>query len=212
MKRKVRFLEVALLTAALLGTATADAAGDKEKKKAKKHATNATKLFEAQAYDQALDEFQKAYDLYPVPGLLFNMGQCNLFLGEYETAIKLFNQFLEEKPDTPYRKDVERLIKEAKSELKKKKAAEEPPPPPPPPVEPPPPPPPPPAFIDAPPPPPPPAEEEDEGTPVYEAWWFWTIIGGVAVAPPATAIALTAGGGETTTVLPMGDLGTLDRR
>lgn len=206
MKTNVRWFEVAaIVCVALLGTTTA-IAGEREKKKAKTHAKNAAKLFEAQSYDLALAEFEKAYELYPVAGLLFNMGQCNLFLGEHEKAIQLFEQFLSEKPDTPYRSDVERLIGEAKAEIDKKKAAAEPPPPPPV-VEEPPPPPPPPAIVEE----PPPAPKEDDD-PIYAEWWFWTIIGGVAVAGGATAIALTAGGGETTTVLPMGDLGVLDRR
>ena len=193
MKTNVRWFEVAaIMCVALLGTTTA-IAGEREKKKAKTHAKNAAKLFEAESYELALKEFEKAYDLYPVPGLLFNMGQCNLFLGEHEKAIQLFEQFLSEKPDTPYRADVERLIGEAKAEIEKKRAAEAPPPPP---------------IVEAPPPPP----EEEEEDPIYGQWWFWTIIGGVAVAGGATAIALTAGGGETTTVLPMGDLGLLDRR
>jgi tetratricopeptide (TPR) repeat protein len=190
----------------------ADAApSERQKKKAKQHAKNATQLFEAKSYELALVEFKKAYELFPVPGLLFNMGQCNLFLGDHQKAIEQFESFLTLKPDTPYRADVERLIGEAKGELAKQRAEEEAerekeiaretPPVSPPVIEPPPPP------IAEPPPPP----VEEEGSPVYAEWWFWTIIGGVAVAAGGTAIALVATRDETT-VLPMGDLGVLDRR
>jgi len=190
-------------------SSSANAATEKQKKKAKIHAKNAAELFQAQSYDLALVEFKKAYDLFPVPGLLYNMGQCHLFLGDYAKAIDRFETFLSQKPDTPYRNDVERLIGEAKAELEKLRAEQEAarePPPPPPPVEPPPEPPPPEIVA----PPPPPVEEDD--SPVYTEWWFWTIIGGVAVAAGGAAIAVATTSGETTTVLPMGDLGLLDRR
>jgi hypothetical protein len=203
-------MKIAIVMCALLGVSTvANAATPKQKRKAKAHAKNAAELFEAKSYELALAEFKKAYDLYPVAGLLFNMGQCHLFLGDYQNAIDRFESFLSEKPNTPYRADVERLIQEAKGELEKQRLEQEAlrePPPPPPPVEPPPPPP---ATIVVAPPPPPPEEDE---TGVHETWWFWTIIGGIAVAAGGTAVAVVATKNEPTTVLPMGDLGYLDRR
>lgn len=207
MKTNVRFEAAAVLIVALLGSTTTANADQRDKKQAKLHARKAAKLFEDKSYELALEEFQKAYDIFPVAALLYNMGQCHLFLGEHEKAIERFEAFLAEKPNTPYRDDVEKLIAEAQAELEKARKAREVESPPiePPAVEPPPPPPPP--VVTAPP-PPPPVEEDD---PVYAEWWFWTIIGGVAVAAGGTAIALTSGG-ETTTVLPMGDLGVLDRR
>jgi len=134
-------MKAAIIICALVGwTSAAGAATEREKKKAKVHAKNAAELFEAQSYDLALVEFKKAYELFPVPGLLFNMGQCHLFLGEYAKAIDRFETFLSQKPDTPYRADVERLIGEAQREMEKQRAEQEAarvPPPPPPPVEPP---------------------------------------------------------------------------
>src|SRR5688572_6564125 len=192
-------MKAAIIICALVGwTSAAGAATEREKKKAKVHAKNAAELFEAQSYDLALVEFKKAYELFPVSGLLFNMGQCHLFLGEYAKAIDRFETFLSQKPDTPYRADVERLIGEAQREMEKQRAEQEAarvPPPSSPPVEPP-------SEPLSPivaPPPPPPVEEES--SPVYTEWWFWTIIGGVAVAGGA-AIAVVATNNDTTTVLP----------
>jgi tetratricopeptide (TPR) repeat protein len=206
----MKLVLIAGLILALPAIAVAKTSEQKKKAKAKQHAQNATQLFEAKSYELALVEFKKAYELFPVPGLLFNMGQCNLFLGDHATAIEQFEKFLSLKPDTPYRKDVERLIAEAQGEIEEQRRAEEEerekelarqrPPPPPPPIEPPP------AIVE----PPPPAPEE-ESSPVYASWWFWTIIGGVAVAG-GTAIAVVATRDDPTTVLPMGDLGVLDRR
>ena len=205
----MKLVLIAGLILALPAIAVAKTSEQKKKAKAKQHAQNAAQLFEAKSYELALVEFKKAYDLFPVPGLLFNMGQCNLFLGDHATAIEQFEKFLSLKPDTPYRKDVERLIAEAQGEIEEQRRAEEEErekelarqrPPPPPPIEPPP------AIVE----PPPPAPEE-ESSPVYTSWWFWTIIGGVAVAG-GTAIAVVATRDDSTTVLPMGDLGVLDRR
>jgi tetratricopeptide (TPR) repeat protein len=184
-----------------------------EKEEAKKHAKKGSALFQDERYEDALREFEKAFEIFPAPALLYNMGQCHLFLGAHERAIEAFESFLSQSPDTPYRADVERLIGEAKAELRRVQAAKAPEPPPPPPAVDPdptpaiePPPPPPPAIAVEPPPP------LEEAPAVYETWWFWTIIGGVAVAAGGAAIAVAATGGETTTVLPMGDLGVLDRR
>lgn len=216
----------AAVTAALLLSIGPAEAGKPERRRAKRHARRAAELFEAKSYDLALEEFEEAYRLYPVPALLYNMGQCHLFMKQYEKAVSEFEQFLSERPDTPYREDVENLIAEAKRELgidEEMDQKQEPPPPEPeeeetPEIETPMPevaPPPPPPAAPPPPPlaPPPPAAvaPEDDGEPVYTAWWFWTIIGGVALAAGGTAVAVTAGN-RTSTVLPMGDLGVLDRR
>lgn len=206
----VRRAEVAIVVCALFGwTAIASAAGEREKKKAKTHAKNAIELFEAKSYELALVEFQKAYDLYPAAGLLYNMGQCHLFLRDWEQAIERFESFLAKKPDTPYRADIERLIGEARAELEKQNRETQPEPRPPPLVEDKPPVAPPPPEVVAPPPPPPVEEESD---PVYTQWWFWTILGGVAIAAGGTAIAVAATSRDTISVLPMGDLGLIDRR
>ncbi len=184
--------------------------GERQKRQAKSHAQAAASLFQAKSYQKALSEFEKAYALFPVPALLYNMGQCQLFLGEYQKAIPNFEAFLSDRPSTPYREDVERLIREAHDELTKQERAA--PPEPPPPIEPevvePPAPPPPPPSIAPPPPPPPVVETASE--PFYTTWWFWTVLGGVAVAGgTAVAVIATSNGG---TVLPMGELGVLDRR
>src|SRR5262245_41913366 len=108
MRKQVRRIEVAaVLIAALFGISDAHA-GAREKKAAKAHATKAAKLFKAKSYQNALVEFEKAYGLFPAPALLYNMGQCHLFLGDYEKAIDRFESFLTEVPNTPYRDDVER--------------------------------------------------------------------------------------------------------
>ena len=199
----------------LIAPTVAEAASKRERARAKRITRRAARHFKAKRYQRALRDFQRAYDLVELPALRYNIGQCHLLLGHYEEAIVSFERFLDEKPNTPYADDVRALIAEADAELERRKPPPEPevpivedepaiavleePPPPPPPVAPPPP------IVTTP--PPPPVVEEEDGFPM---WIVWAIVGGVAIAGGTAAIVVAQP--ETTTVLPMGDLGVIDRR
>ncbi len=49
-------------------------------------------------FEQALEDYSKAYELYPAPALLFNLGQCHRNLKNYERAIFFFEGYLREQP------------------------------------------------------------------------------------------------------------------
>ena len=51
-------------------------------KSAKRHYERGEKLFALGKFSDALDEYQKAFDAKPLPGFLFNIGQCYRNLGE----------------------------------------------------------------------------------------------------------------------------------
>lgn len=68
-------------------------------------------------FEEALAEFSKAYERYPAPGLLFNIGQCHKMMKHHEQAIYFFQGYLRDKPDAPNRKAVEELIVESKHAL-----------------------------------------------------------------------------------------------
>jgi tetratricopeptide (TPR) repeat protein len=146
-------------------------------------------------FEAAAAEFEKAYQLDPVPIFLFNMAQSFRQLGNVERALFFYRRYLES-PDIPDRADVERRIAELETrrEAEKKQAELAPPP----------------AALTAPAPPPPsppkadtttvalsqhavPAPTEDK--PVWRRWWFWAgaaaLVGGAAV----TGILLSGGGG-----------------
>lgn len=60
---------------------------------------------------------------------------------------------------------------------------------------------------------PPGPEITGDEAPVYEKLWFWSAVGGAAVATAVTiTILAVTTGGRTTTVLPAGDLPTIDAR
>jgi len=103
---------VPVLAAVLaLGIPPASAQGDVNREIAKKHYELGEKLYQFKDYKKALDEFQKAYDLAPIPALMFNMGRCHEKLGATEDALKHYRRFLAAKPDAPNRADVEARIK-----------------------------------------------------------------------------------------------------
>jgi tetratricopeptide (TPR) repeat protein len=187
------------------------------------------RLYNLGKFDEALTNFESAYDLYRAPEFLFNIGQCYRNLKKWEKGIFVFESYLREKPKTTKRKLVEDLIAEMKKELaaenerlaqenaanaeleRKRKEAD--------------------LEIskkerehqlelvrkqkeaelailekqrerdlEA-------AEERRRHPPIYKKWWFWTIAG---------AVAIGAGGGiyfaTTGDELPAGSLGTIDGR
>lgn len=194
----------------------------------------ADKDYKLGRFAEALDGYTRAYELFPAPALLFNIGQCHRNLGQHERAVFFFRGFLRDNPSSPNRAVVEELIKESEAALEREriaaeqKAAEE-------------------RRL---------AEEAarrqaeerarreaeererreaaeaerarlaeqrrveearlraaeeqrriDENR-IYKKWWFWTAVGG-ALAVGGTAYYFS---GDTTVVQPAGSLGGLDRR
>jgi tetratricopeptide (TPR) repeat protein len=176
-------------------------------------------------FERALEDYTRAYELYPAPALLFDLGQCNRNLENYERAIFFFEGYLREQPKIApdQRALTEDLITECKAALDRRDAAAAaaaarfaPPP------------------MAASPARPPqmvaarlalqsprtggaafqPAMAIDSSRPprdrpVTHRWWFWTAIVGTALAAGAAAYYAT---GDPRLVAPSGSVGTLDRR
>ena len=225
-RRKFVWLFVPMFLVLVAGWAFAD----DNKQKAKEHFKLAEQHYKLGRFKDALQEYSIAYELAPLAGFLFNIGQCHRLLGNHERAVFFYEGYLREKPNARNRKAVLKLIKESKKVLKKqiaeqkrlaeeKRKAEE-------------------AKRKA-------AllakerdaererakakermlalererlkalaearrKEEKKPPAFYETWWFWTIVGtAVAAAAGGTIYAVTAEGDR---VLPSGNLGTLDLR
>lgn len=139
-------------------------------------------------YESALASFSAAYELIPVAGLLFNIGQCYRKLGHHRKAAEFFERYLvEETDEIGNRAEVKELLLEEKKLADEERAAklEKP-------VE------------VASKPPVKPAEPQ-----LYEEPLLWGIAGGVAlvaVVGGAVAIAIA------TSPPPSGSLGTFDLR
>ena len=199
-------------------------AGADDRQKAREHFLKAEAHYKLGRFADALREYSAAYEAAPLPGFLFNIGQCHRQLDNCERAIFFYEGYLREKRKARNRKVVERLIRKCRKDIEavleeekrreelareeaerkrieeEKRRAEE-------------------rrreqerllalehARLEA-----VRAEEQKAKEPAfYETWWFWTIVGGaVAAAAGGTAYYLLS---EDETVLPSGSLGTLDLR
>ena len=181
-------LAVCLLLFAFVRAAHAE---DPAERAAKRHYERGQKLFNLQKFDEALEQYQKAFDAKPIPSFLFNIGQCHRNLGDYDAAIFSFKRYLKLDPEAENREQVEELIDELEQKKaeadterlklgkrKKQKDREEDP------LE----------------------NPEGGGSPVYKKWWFWTGISVVAVgAGVGIYYATKSDGGPPST-----DLGHID--
>jgi tetratricopeptide (TPR) repeat protein len=75
-------------------------------------------------FDQALELYTKAYERYPKPALLFDIGQCQRLLGHHERALFFFQGYLRAQPEAKNRPLVETLMQEEQQKLDAQRAAE----------------------------------------------------------------------------------------
>jgi tetratricopeptide (TPR) repeat protein len=212
----MRALVIAML---LVGTTRVEA---DNKDQAKIHVKAADTDFKLGRFQEALDSYSKAYELYAAPAFLFNIAQCHRNLKNWERAIFFFEGYLRESPNAPNRQLVESLLHEAHDEYDKaqklkaetdardrqaadqqratdmeearrKLAAEER------------------AVLER-----RAAQQQNggfrddrpRGAPITKKWWFWTAVGVVVIAAAGTTYYFA----HTKTVPPMGTLGTWDGR
>jgi len=155
MTFQVRLLFIFLMTVFAARVAHAE---DPATKSAKRHFDRGQKLFNLGKFDEALEEYQQAYEAKEIPAILFNIGQCYRNLGDYEAAIFSFKKYLKLEPDADNREQVEEYIEELETEEEKGNSKK--------------------FKLDK-------KKDEDSvqtGTPVYKKWWFWTGVAVVGVA------------------------------
>jgi len=118
-------LSLMLVGAAARGDARSDARARKIFREAEVH-------FNLQEFEKALSLYKQAYKLKPLPGFLFNIGQCQRYLGQYQEALFSYRIYLARMKDPPNRAQVEGLIKETEGLFARQQAGENPEPPKPP--------------------------------------------------------------------------------
>ncbi len=74
--------------------------------------------YDAGDFDKALADAQKAYELDPVPALLYNLGQVHRALHHWERAEFFYRGYLRRKPTAPNRSSVRALIAEMEAQQK----------------------------------------------------------------------------------------------
>jgi len=73
-------------------------------------------------FEASLTEYSAAYEKYPTPALLLNIGQCQRMLKNYEQAIFFYKGYLRDKQDAPNRSAIEGLIEESTKNLEAQRA------------------------------------------------------------------------------------------
>ncbi|HEY5950049.1 MAG TPA: tetratricopeptide repeat protein [Kofleriaceae bacterium] len=169
MVARLFLLLVVCFVAAPVRSAHAD---DPATRAARRHYERGEKLFALGKFDEALEEYQTAFDAKPLPGFLYNIGQCYRNLSDYDQAIFSFKKYLKLDPDAANKEAVERLIEE----LEEKKAQGDSQ-----------------KFIKKP--------KKGEDKPVYKKWWFWTGVGVVAIGGSAAIYASGGGSSPPSTDL-----------
>jgi tetratricopeptide (TPR) repeat protein len=173
----LRLLLALCICAVAVPTARIAHADDVGERAARRHYERGQKLFNLQKFEDALEQFQKAYDAKPLPDFLFNIGQCHRNLGDYTSAIFSFKKFLKLDPEASNREQVEQLIDDMQRKidegnterlgLKKKKRT--------------------------------PTNPETGDRPVYKKWWFWTTIAVVGAGAGVGIYVATRPGAPDTT-------------
>jgi hypothetical protein len=102
----------ALVVALASASAHADPAAD-----AKEHFNRGVKLYNLGHFQEAIPEFEKAYDADPAPILLFNIAQSHRQNGNKERALFFYRRYLEQEPNATKRVDVEQRMKELAQSL-----------------------------------------------------------------------------------------------
>jgi hypothetical protein len=102
-----------------------------QKQEMKQHYEKATRAYDVQKYGEAVDEYQKAYEIGGDPAMLYNVAQSFRLNEQLQEALRFYRRYLQRSPNARNREDVERKIAELEKTLeeKRKAAAAVPPPP-----------------------------------------------------------------------------------
>src|SRR5215831_14047144 len=108
------------------GTAWADPGPANARAQARAQVKKAQTEYKIARFEEALADYTRAYELYPAPALLFDLGQCHRNLKNYERAVFFFEGYLREQPkiDPDQRALTEDLIAECKGALDRQHAEE----------------------------------------------------------------------------------------
>jgi len=109
------------------GTALAQDKSD-PKVAAKEHYTRGTSFYDLGRYDDAIKEFEAAYQLKNDPAFLYNLAQSYRQAGNHEQAVHFYKTYLRYVPKAPNRADIEEKIKTEEQLVAQKGGGTTPPP------------------------------------------------------------------------------------
>lgn len=77
---------------------------------AREHYDRGTKFYDIGRYDDAIREFEAAYQAKADPAFIFNLAQAHRLAGHNQEALRLYRTYLRYVPDPPNREDIETKI------------------------------------------------------------------------------------------------------
>jgi tetratricopeptide (TPR) repeat protein len=89
----------------------------------KQHVRRGNALFRVGKIEEALKQYEAAYEIAPEPRTLFNMAQCHRALRNYERAIFLYNSYLNTVGGDAHRSEVESIVIELDRLVQEQKRA-----------------------------------------------------------------------------------------
>src|SRR5450432_1251141 len=107
------------------GRASAMQLTPEQKDEMKLHYDKATRAYDVQKYDEAVIEYQKAYEIGGVPAMLFNVAQSYRLANQLEEALRFYRRYLQRSPNARNREDVERKIAELEKTVDERRRAAE---------------------------------------------------------------------------------------
>jgi hypothetical protein len=126
-----------LMLAALGRPALAMQLSSQQKQDVRVHYERATRAYDLNKYQEAIDEYQKVYEIDGDPVMLYNIGQAYRLNDQPQESIHFYRRYLQRSPEAHNREDVNRKIVNLEKLIEdRRKAAAAVTPPPPAPVKP----------------------------------------------------------------------------
>lgn len=88
-----------------------------QKQEVREHYDKAARAYDVQRFGEAVEEYQKTYEISGDPAMLFNVGQAFRLNGQPQEAVFYYRRYLERSPLAPNRADVEQKIADLEKAL-----------------------------------------------------------------------------------------------
>ena len=94
-----------------------------QKQEMKQHYEKATRAYDVQKYSEAVDEYQKAYEIGGDPAMLYNVAQSYRLADQLSEALRFYRRYLQRSPNARNREDVERKISDLEKTIEERRRA-----------------------------------------------------------------------------------------
>lgn len=111
------------LAVATSGSAHAMQLTPSQKAEMKLHYEKATRAYDVQKYSEAVEEYQKAYEIGGDPAMLYNVAQSYRLADQLTEALRFYRRYLQRSPNARNREDVERKITDLEKTVEERRKA-----------------------------------------------------------------------------------------